>query len=330
MPPATPPLPPSLRIGATAARALGLAAAFLIGGFSAAVAEPIPAGPRIGAGLHPAAPANADGDDELLLDQIFQSHLPNTLRAYALRLSVHPHLGDWDNKDRMRVTTSLRYGLTKNTEVSLSSNLYFSHGHGSVRAFDDYGAASLQPGFKVNLGQPVFRGWDTGIGANYEFPVGHPVPELTDGLRHFRPFATFSHRLEPHPDVRIFVGVHGDFIARTALVGEFGRNAFHESSFGLTGGWVIDRGNLHYTLEAAFDTTRLLGRTEEDIYSLRPGIIWEIPVLHHRQIVSNWMVGVAVEDTFGPGGNSVGASFRLRYTSDLKSRFHRTPVPPAP
>jgi hypothetical protein len=310
------------------ARGAALGIALLLAGNGVAQTDGQAAEPEVSQGLYPATPANARGDDELLLDQVFQSHLPNTLAAYALRLSVHPHLGDWEKKDHVRITTSLRYGLTKDCEISLSSNLYFSHGHGEVRAFDDYGAASLQPGFKLNLGQPLFSGWETGIGANYEFPVGHPVPELTDGLRHFRPYVTFSHRIVAHPDLRIFVGFRGDLISRTSLPGEFGKNAFRENSTGITGGWVIDRGNLHFTFEAAFDTTRLTSRTEEAIYSIRPGVIWEIPRLHNRQITSNWMVGVAVNDTFGPGGNSIGASFRLRYTSDLKSRFNRRPVRP--
>ena len=36
----------------------------------------------------------------------------------------------------------------------------------------------------------------------------------------------------------------------------------------------------------------------------------------------------AISDTFGPGGNSLGASFKLRYTRDLKA--HRRPAVPAP
>jgi hypothetical protein len=310
--------------------ATGLAIAFFMLGGRRAAGEETVVAPVAGTGLYPASSWNARGDDELRLDQIFESHLPTTLEEYALRFSVHPHLGDWENKDNMRLTTSLRYGLTKNCEISLSSNLYFSHGHGNIRAFDDYGAADLQPGIKINLGQPLFPGWDAAIGADYQFPIGHPAPELTDGLRHFRPYITFSHRLEAHPDVRIFVGFKLDAVTTTSLPGEFGKNAFRQSSAGITGGWVIDRGNLHYTFEAEFDSTRLTSRTEEDITSIRPGLIWEIPALHHRQVVSNWLVGVAVTDTYGPGGNTVGASFRLRYTSDLKSRFHRTPGRPAP
>ena len=280
--------------------------------------EPLQDGPRL------AAPY-AFGDDELIIEEVFQSHLPTTLKKYNLRLSVHPHLGDWVNKDRMRLTTTLRYGLTDNCELSAGSNLFFSHGHGDIRAFDDYGAADLKLGVKLNLGQFLFRGWDTAAGVEYELPIHHPPAELTDGLRHSRPYTTFSHRLESHPNLRIFVGLHGDIITRTSVPGEFGRNSLHESSSGITGGWVIDRGNLHYTFEASFDSTRLFARTEEDLYTIRPGVIWEIPTRRDPQLMSHWVVGVALNDTFGPGGNSVGASFKLRYSQDLKRKSQRPP-----
>jgi len=281
--------------------------------------EPRPGDARLGV-------PSALGDDELIIPEVFESHLPTTLKKFGFRLSVHPHLGDWENKDRLRLTTSLRYGLTDNIELSTGSNLFFSHGHGDVRAFDDYGAADLKLGAKLNLGQFLFRGWDTAAGLEYEFPLGHPAAELTDGLRHSRPYTTFSHRLKSHPNLRIFVGAHGDIITRTTLPGTFGKNSFHESSSGLTGGWVLDRGNLHYTLEASFDTTRLFARTEEDLYAIRPGVIWEIPTRRDPSVMSHWLVGVALNDTFGPGGNSMGASFKLRYSQDLKHKAHRQPV----
>jgi len=297
---------------------VGLSLTLWTAGFAAAAPGESSAGAR-------RYPLHAHGDEELVIEEVFQSHLPATLEKYGFRLSVHPHLGDWQNKDRMRMTTSLRYGLTQNCEISASSNLFFSHGRGAVRAFDDYGAANLQLGAKLNLGQVLFSGWETAAGASYELPVSQPPPELTDGLRHLRPYITFSHRLKSHPAVRVFVGLRLDRVTKTTLPGQFGKNAFRQSSTGITGGWVINRGNLHYTFEASFDSTRLLSRTEEDIYSIRPGVLWEIPTRRNPEILSHWVVGFALNNTFGPGGNSLGASFKLRYSRDLKRRPHVLP-----
>ncbi|MDI1250334.1 MAG: hypothetical protein PSV13_15835 [Lacunisphaera sp.] len=308
--------------------ALGFALRAARPGLAARVGDTRP--PNTPAGVKPVSSLQALGDDELILDEVFHSHLPGTLQKYGFRLSVNPHLGDWQKKDHLRLTTNLRYGLTENCEVGATSNLYFSHGHREVRAFENYGAASLKLGAKYNLGQRLIPGWETGVGLDYEFPTGRPPAELTDGLRHLRSYITFSHRLESHPDLRIFVGLRGDNIAQTAVPGTFGKNSFQESSTGITGGWVLDRANWHYTFEASCDTTRLIGNSEEDIFTIRPGVLWEIPTRRNRQIMSHWMVGVALNHTYGPGGNSLGASFKLRYSRDLKYRRHRAPVDPTP
>ena len=310
-----------------------LAGVFVVAALSCAAAVPaaeVAAPPTPGLGLFPADGALAFGDDELIIPEIFTSHLPSTLAKYAFRLRVNPHLGDFRNKDYLRISTGVRYGLTENWEVGVGSDLYVSHGYGEIRSFDRYGAANLRLGTKVNLGQPWFAGWDIGTGFEYSFPTGRPAPQLTDGLRHFSPFITFSHRLENYRNMRIFWGLRFDEVEHTSLPGEFGRNAFNESSSGITGGWVIDRKNLHYTFEASLDTTRVLGRTEEEIFSLRPGVIWEIPSRRGPQVKGHWVVGGSVNSTTGPGGTSLGASFRLSYTRDIKSRAHQPSVTPTP
>ena len=276
------------------------------------------------------APAPKLGDDELFTAEVFQSHLPTTLEKYGLRLSVNPHLGDWDGKDHMRVTTTLRYGLTQNCEISAGSNLFFSHGNGNIRAFHDNGAADLDFGVKLNLGQPLLAGWDTAVGVDYAFPTGHPAPELTDGLRHIRPYATFSHRLATRPEWRIFIGIRHDQISKTSLPGQFGRNSFQETSSGVTGGFVRDHGNLHYTFEAAYDGLGWFGHGGDGVYSVRPGVLWEIPQRRHPELKSNWMIGFAINETYGPGGNSLGASFKVRYNRDLKDGSRRHAITPAP
>jgi len=60
------------------------------------------------------------------------------------------------------------------------------------------------------------------------------------------------------------------------------------------------------------------------VFMLRPGVLWEIPTRKSSNYRSNWLIGVAVNGTHGPGGSSLGASFKLHYSSDLKSRFRRS------
>jgi hypothetical protein len=263
------------------------------------------------------------GDDELVIREIFQSHLPTTLKRKVLRLGVHPHLGDLGSREHLRVTSRMRYGYTENLEVSASFDGYVSHGRGAVAAFDRSGIASLQLGAKGNLGQTLLRGWDTAIGFDYEFPTGRPPAEMTDGLRHFAPYVTFSRRLEFRRGLRVFWGLRLDAVDDTGVPGTFRRNALRDSSTGVTAGFVIDRRNWHYTLEASVDSTRLLGGPGADVFMVRPGVIWEILSRRHPDTRSNWVVGAAVTGRSGPDGTSLGASLKLRYNFDLKR-----PAPP--
>jgi len=307
---------------------LGIALLAISNGLAAPVEPPAAAETR--ALIRPASLSSVYGDDEFLIPEVFQSHLPTTLEKYALRVWLNPHVGDYLNKDHLRLTTGIRYGFSENWEMSMNSDLYFSHGRGDVRAFEEYGAANLQLGTKVNLGQPLFAGWDVGTGFDYSTPLGRPPAELTDGLRHFMPYITFSHRCETRPNWRIFWGLRLDEVTHTSLPAELGKNAFGESSTGITGGWVIDRKNWHYTFEASVDTTRLLGQSAADVLTIRPGVIWGIPSRRSLRVKGHWVVGIAIKNTFGPGGNSVGVSLRLRYSRDFKTPFHRRPSVPSP
>ena len=320
----TPGTDPSIvsRFGSARAVMLFLGIALLTTGRGAEMpAESAAAPVSPGQGVFPAIVPFAYGDDELLIPEVFQSHLPTTLEKNAVRLAVNPHIGDLERKNHLRLSTGLRYGLTENWEINVASDLYFSHGYGDVRSFENYGAANLRAGSKINLGEPLLSGWKVGAGFDYLTPVGRPPAELTDGLRHFMPYVTFSHRLESHPDIRVFLGFRLNAVTQTSIPGEFGKNAFRESSAGITGGWVIDRKNWHYTFEASYDTTRWMSRSSVDVYTIRPGVMWEIPKRHNPQVKSNWLIGLAVKSTFGPGGTSLGASFRLRYSRDLKDLF---------
>ncbi len=292
---------------------------------TAAPVENTPVPATHGEGIFPPAVPFVHGDDEFLIPEIFQGHLPTTLEKSALRFSMNPRVDDLQNKDHMRLSTGLRYGVSENFEVSASSELYFSHGRGNIRSFEDYGAADLKLATKINLGEPFLPGWKVGTGFAYQFPTGRPPAELTDGLRHFMPYVTFSHRLESHPAMRIFFGFRFDVLDHTGIQGEFGKNSLHDNSSGITGGWVIDRKNWHYTFEASYDTTRWMSHSVADVYEIRPGVMWEIPKRNYPQLKSNWLVGVALKSTFGPGGTSLGASFRLRYSRDFKHLFRRAP-----
>ena len=276
-----------------------------------------------GARTEEAIRADPRGDEETRIREVFSSHLPDTMRASALRLALHPHLGDFTRYDHLRVSTGLRYGVTANWEAGLYSDLYFSHGFGDVKSFTDFGVSSLQPSTKFNLGRNVIRGWDAAIGADLTFPVGRPPPELTDGLRHYEPWITVSRRLESRPAIRIFAGFGSDLVERTTRQGTYTKNQLRDSSLNANAGFVLDRGRLHYSFEASLASTRPLGSARDELLILRPGLVWEIPARHDPSGKTNWIVGGALNTSFGPDGTNIGGSVKVRFNFDLKRLLGR-------
>lgn len=270
------------------------------------------------------APApDTRGDEELRIKEVFSAHLPTTIKKNSFRLWLHPHLGDFESKDFLRISLGVRYGITRRWEAGTGTDFYFSHGLGDVKFFDKYGIANIQFGTKYNLGQALLPGWDSAIGIEHVSPVDHPPADITDGLRHTTPYVSFSRRLESHPRLRVFWSVGADCVAHTKIPGELKKNDLGDSANLLSGGFVLDRGRLHYTFETIAATTRLLGHTQEDELTLKPGLIWELPTSRKGPNGHNWMIGASVKTVFGPDGTSYGASLKLRGNFDLKRWFGR-------
>jgi hypothetical protein len=70
-------------------------------------------------------------------------------------------------------------------------------------------------------------------------------------------------------------------------------------------------------------TSRLLGDTDEDVFEIRPGIIWELGKRRPDGSPSRWLLGSSVSATIGPDGTELGLGLRLRMDLDLKKIFRR-------
>lgn len=273
----------------------------------------------------PVVPATAEkaaepkvSDDELRIQGIFNSALPGVEKKNRLKLIIHPHFGDFHRKDYVRMPVGLRYGLTQNWEITGEVETYFSHGLGDEAFFDRYGFASYHFGTKYRIGTDFWPGWDTGVGMDYITPNGSPPPDVTDGLRHFSYFVTFSRYLESRPDIRFFWGVSTDNISSTGLPVTLDDNELGDDSIGLNGGIVWTHGKVVYTFETTFATTRITGDNERDVITFRPGIVWPLPKRLTFNSRGQWFAGLAPRVSYGPDGFDVGVSVKLRASFDFK------------
>lgn len=264
-------------------------------------------------------PEQKVSDDELRIQGVFNSALPGVEKKNRLKLIVHPHFGDFHRKDYLRMPVGLRYGLTQNWEITGEVETYFSHGFGDEKFFDRSGFASYHFGTKYRIGTDFWPGWDTGVGMDYITPNGNPPPDVTDGLRHFSYFVTFSRYLETRKDIRIFWGVSTDNVSESGLPVTLDDNELGDDSISLNGGIVWTRGKVVYTFETTYATTRLTGDNERDVITFRPGIVWPLPRRYTFNSKGQWLAGLAPRVSYGPDGVDVGVSAKLRVSFDFKS-----------
>ena len=265
-------------------------------------------------------PAQVDTlpDDDLRIRGIFNSSLPGTEQKHGLRLLFHPHLGDLSRRDFLRIPLGLRYGLTQNWEVTGEAETYISHGLGDVPLGEKFGFSQVHLGTKYHIGGRLFDGWDVAVGADFTSPVGSPPREITDGLEHVAPFFTAARRWRDSPDIRVFWGMGADLVDRSSIPGKLSKNQLGDDSISLTGGTVWRRGPLNYTLEATYATTRSFGGHPEDVFTLRPAVLWEVPVGYTARFGGRWVVGLGLRATNGPDGTDFGASGKVRVNFDFK------------
>ncbi|MCF7688924.1 MAG: hypothetical protein K9M98_11945 [Cephaloticoccus sp.] len=257
-------------------------------------------------------------DDDLRIKGVFDSALPGTEKKNRLKLIVHPHFGDFHRKDFLRVPLGLRYGLTHRWEVTGEAEGYFSHGLGSEAFFNSYGFSSVHFGTKYRIGYDLFPGWDMGVGLDYIRPVGNPPTDLSDGLKHFSYFATFSRDLVSRPDWRIFWSVGSDNVSQTDLPVVLDKNELGDDSLNVSGGFVWQRKALSYTLELSYASTRLTGIIDRDVFSVRPGIVWKVPSRYTFNSKGQWLLGLGTRVSYGSDGTDYGVSGKLRVSFDFK------------
>ena len=258
-------------------------------------------------------------DSALRIGGIFNASLPGTERRNALRLIFHPHFGDLLNRDFLRIPLGVRYGLTSRLEVSAETTAYFAHGISGNSFADEAGFSDIRLGTKLNLGRTMWDEWDTAFGVDYVRPVGSPPMDITDGLQHLGPYVTFSRHLKDLPSMRIFWSVGVDLVGSSKIVGELQENQLGDDANLFTTGFVWDRGRAHLTLEANYGTTRLIGSGDRDIFTLRPGVVWELPPKWAPGGRGRWLVGAGVRATAGPDGTDFGASMKIRVDANLKN-----------
>lgn len=241
---------------------------------------------------------------------LFEVDLPKTVEKLRLKVTVHPHFGDFLNRDYLRVPVGARLGLTDSTEVNAEVEGYVTHGLKRTNPGNGFDL--------VRLGaKHQWRDWlkphvDTSTGLNTAFPVGRPPLTLTDGFNHVSPYVTFSKRWPTLPRFTPFVTFGTDAMWKSSVPGSFTKNQPHSDSMGASAGFLYDLGAIKYTLVGSYWTTSLIGKGDRNFASINPSVLLELPPALTFGSKGRWIFGIGLKANFGPDGTDLGTSAKLR------------------
>ena len=265
-------------------------------------------------------------DDQALhkINGIFDTELPKTERKGSIRFIVHPHLGDFTSRSYVRIPLGLRWGVNDHVEFTATVEPYFEHHLRSGSPGN--GIGDVEFGGKFAFREWLKPDYDASTGINVRLPVGRPPLDLTDGYNHYSPYLVVSRKSPQTEGLTYFVSSTIDLVAKSSVAGTFRKNDPHSSSLLFGTGFVLDRYPFHYTLEAGYQTTSLIGKDNKQFFFAKPGFAWDLP----RKLTFNsrgrWLFGFSTKFTEGPDGLRVDTGGKIRGEFSL-SRWFRGDKP---
>ncbi len=252
------------------------------------------------------------GGDDVNFRGIFDSPLPGTENRHSLKMTFHPHFGDFHRHDSLRVPIGFKYGLNDRWELSSAVETFVDHGFGDRNWGDDAGLSGFEISSKYRKRFFENYDWDQVVGIEYSTPTGEVPEELTDGFAHFRPFINFARRFERDRSAQYFWGLGLDLVSKTSYRGTNRKNALEDDAQVFTFGAVWERERFNYTLETSFATTRLIGDNARDLIVIKPGFIWKVPRSHTFNSRGNWLLGLGLKAIHGHDGFDIGLSVKVK------------------
>ncbi len=242
------------------------------------------------------------------LPDLLPERLPDFDRTGMLRLYVRPHFGDLFRRDYLRVPFGGRAKVSENIESSAELQTYFTHGISDAAG---YGLSGVRLGTKCEHVLPALNnGAGVSVGFNYQTPLSRPPQDLTDGHRHFQPYAAATRPLVPAWKLLGYASVSADLLDRTPMSAHFGRNQLHANSLVYVAGAAREWPRFRASLTATVTSSRWVSDENKNVYALRPEIVvpWKSRPTARTQILFT----LGGRTIWGPDGHELGLSSSMR------------------
>lgn len=272
-------------------------------------------------------PAPAPDDKSLhRIPGIFDTELPKTEKKGRLRLIIHPHLGNFTSRSYLRVPLGVRWGVNDHVEFTATVEPYLQHG--LRRGSPGNGVGDVELGGKYAFNKWLKPDYDASAGLALRFPIDKPPLDLTDGYNHYSPYLVISKKSPTTAGLTSFVSSRLDIMDKSSVAGSFRRNDPHSTSILFGAGFVLDRYPYHYTLEAGYQTTSLVGKDNKQFFFVKPGFAWDLPSRLTFHSKGRWLFGFSVKITQGPDGTRFDSGGKIRGEFNLTRWFRRNKADP--
>jgi len=263
-------------------------------------------------------------EDILRMREFFDTTIPGTMKKYKLVFSFSPRSSDLRKAEYIRMSTTLRYGLSNRWEIYGSMTPFIPSPINS--GFEHrWGTGEAKLGLRYDLGRLGKLFDNVTLGLEGRTPLGKPPPTLIDSYGHLVPMIATSHPL-PFDDTNLYLNIAYDrafdapfrespppglirrhvFIVTPSVLykpGEFG--AFASYSWRLFDDETIGQ---HFG------------------YEIKAGPIWDIPLWRTQSwgLPGKWQIELAGRLTFEEGmPNDKGISARVRWRTSIREVFSK-------
>jgi len=261
----------------------------------------------------------------LRLTEFFDTMLPGTLEEHNMTLHFTPKFSDFRDRPFIRYPLELRYGATRNLEISGGITPF---GPNPIRGGRDHrwGPGEGKLGARYDLGKFVPGFDDTTIGVETRIPIGKPPIDLNDHYTHVKPFMSVARSLPIWPDTTLYGNVSYDRSVKLTSREPPPPGVMRRNIVEIAPGLLFKPSEVGYFAEYHFRHIaeahdRHLG------HEVELGTIWDVPLARtaHWNLPGKWQVEFAYKVSREEGrGTSHGVAARVNWRTTLREVLAKT------
>lgn len=228
-------------------------------------------------------------DKASLLEELLFMVLPKTQQENELEITLNPRLDDLVRRDYVRIPFRIRYGITRNLEMSFRLTNFIDN---PFRGDTGTGLSDIFLGTKYQWKKILKPYVDSATAFSVLIP-NDDRPGMTEGHTHYQPQLIFSKILPNWQRVQLSLAIHMDILSSQPNFNDIPEGSPAYNSLGLFLGVVYFKPTYNYSFEIFWITTEIDRGDENPVY-ISPGLFWNIPKMRYPRLPGLLRLGLGL------------------------------------